>query len=485
MASSENFAVIGGGISGLMMAYECAMLGKQVTVFEESNRLGGKIQGGALGGKAINLGAEFIDSTNTRLIAMCKELGVELIPATDQKTERFQTVDGKMISGEDFHRAYKPIAEQIINDKKNLIGKDGKYTERAKHLKGMSLVQYLQELNENAAKNGQKVDPKIIETAARVYGSEAGNNPEKIDTLAFVNESSGELGSFLNSDCAYRVKGGTEELIKALHKRLEEKGVKFTTGAKLTNVSKNGAKFNLGFAGEQAQGVGQGFDKVALAVPMHALAEIEGLESLGMKPEERALLKNAQYTHSAKFFVKLKDGVKLDNACFFSGEGFQTWISDEGMMTVLAGGEKINEKKGMELVNHVLESYAKAHGKKVEDLFEVTKENIVFGAPDTKRPCYASPGVGQSMDFGALFGTMDRMAKHGLAIVGTYLPCRGPEGTSVGFMECGAASASRAAKLINQPSIEQMMQNVTVAKEDESWVHRVYNDVKRTFGFSR
>lgn len=483
MAKDEKVAVVGGGISGLMMALEMANTGRQVTVFEETNRLGGKIQTGALGGSAINLGAEFIDSTQSSMIALVKELlGEEaLIPATDQKTERFQLPDGKMISGEEFHAAYKPLAEQIIADKKNLIvGRE--YTKTAKHLNEISLAEYLQELAKKAENEGKEVDPKIIETVARVYASEAGRDPEKISALQFVNESSKEPGSFLNSDCGYRVKGGTEELIKALHQRLAEKGVKFATGAKLEEVSKNGAKFNLGFAGEQAEGAGQGFDKVALAVPMHDLAEIKGLEALGLKPEEREFLKNAQYTHSAKFFVKLKDGVKLEDANFFSGEGFQTWISDKGMMTVLAGGEKINSMGKDELVNHVLESYAKAHGQKVEDLFEITKESIAFGAPDTRRPCYGSPAVGQAMDFGALFGAMNRMAEHGLAIVGTYLPLRAAEGTSIGFMENGLAAATRAAKLINQPSIGQQMQNVRVAKEDEGFFHKMYTGVKETVG---
>lgn len=477
MANGEKIAVVGGGISGLVMAKELTDTGNQVTVFEETKRLGGKIQTGALDGSPINLGAEFIDSTNTRLIALAKDLNVELIPATDQKTERFQLPDGKLLSGEAFHAAYKPIAEQIIDDKKNLIV-GGKYTEKAKHLNEISLAEYLQELAANVEKSGQKIDPKIIETAAQAYASEGGNNPEKISALTFVNESSGRLGSLLNSDCAYRVKGGTEELIKALHKNLQEKGVEFETGAKLTNVSKNGAKFNLGFADNQTEKGKQEFDKVALAVPMHALAEIKGLEALGLKSEEHKLLKNAQYTDSSKFFVKLKDGAEIDNACCFSGEGFQTWTSEKGMMTVLAGGEKINERKGVDLVNYVLESYAKAHGKKASDLFELTPDKIVFAAPDTKKPCYASPSVGQSMELGGLFGAMERMGKHGLAIVGTYLPRRDDEGTSVGFMENGLAASARAAKILNQPAIEQSMQ--LPAANDESWAHKIYSGVKNT-----
>jgi hypothetical protein len=225
------------------------------------------------------------------------------------------------------------------------------------------------------------------------------------------------------------------------------------------------------------------FDKVALALPMYALAEIEGLEALGMKPEERELLKNGQYTHSSKFFVKVKDGVEIDNSCVFSNEGFEAWTSEKGMITFLAGGEKINELKGIELVNHCMEAYAKAHGKKVSDIFDTAPDKIVMGAPDTKKPCYACPAIGELMKIGGLFTAMERMAEHGLAFAGTFLPLRGANNNvDVGFMECGVASANRAAQLINQPSIEKSMQ--LPAANEQSWVQQLFsgNNNNRTVG---
>jgi hypothetical protein len=98
-----------------------------------------------------------------------------------------------------------------------------------------------------AANTNPKVDQKIIDTAIGTYCAEGGRDKEKISALMFVNEASSELGSFLESDCAYRVKGGTEELIKALRVYLQAKGVNFETNAKLQKVSKAGEKFHLDF----------------------------------------------------------------------------------------------------------------------------------------------------------------------------------------------------------------------------------------------
>lgn len=450
--AQQSSAVIGGGISGLVAALNLldnGYNGENITVFEASNRLGGKIESGALDGRVINLGAEFIDSDgNPRLVGLCKRLGVPLIPATDQKTEQFCLPDGTFVSGEEFHKMYKPLAEQIIADKNNLIA-NNQYTDRAKHLENISLSEYLQEL---ASKVPNGVDPRIIETVAGVYGSEAGNNPEKVDALQFVNEASSELGSFLNSDCGYRVEGGTYRLIEALRNYLQGAGVKFETGAKLKQVSKEGEKLHLGFESKQANEV---FDKVALALPTNALAEVEGLEALGMTTEEREFIKNVQYTHSSKFFVRVKDGVEVDNACLFSGEGWQCWSSEKGMMTFLVGGEKANEKQGMELVVDCLEKYAATHGKKASDIFELAPDKVVMGSPDTKKPCYASPAMQQVMKLGALFGTMERMAEHGLALIGTYFPRRTQDGVSVGFMESGLAAADRAIGLVSAPAKEK------------------------------
>lgn len=467
---SESVAVVGGGISGLLAAYEAEKLGKKVMVFEGGNRFGGKIQTGALDGKAVNLGAEFIDSEakNPKIIALCNELGVELIPATDQKTEQFHAPDGKILSGEVFHEMYKPLAEQIIADKQALIV-DNKYTQKAQHLNSISVIDYLHELNKNA---NPKVDDKLLPIVSGAYAAESGNNPEKISALQFVNEASNELGSFLGSDCGYRVKGGTEELIKALKSHLENKGVDFVQDAKILSVAKNDGKFSLGFEKMPEEGM-QKFDKIALALPAYALAKIEGLEALGMTKEEIELLKNTQYTNSSKFFVKVKDGVEVDNACMFSNEGFEVWTSEKGMMTFLVGGEKANEKKGIKLIEHCLESYAKAHGKKVDDIFEITPDKMVFGGADKAKPCYASPALLQAIGLGGLFGTMERMAEQGVALVGTFFPRRDAEGTSVGFMENGAFSAHRAMQLINKPAIVQ-------EKEQEqsyipSWVHKLFS----------
>lgn len=450
---AARVAVVGGGISGLMAAKELVDKGFHVDLFEGDRRLGGKIQTAApnaLSGYVVNLGAEFMDSRekNPRMVGLCEQLGVTLVNASDQTTEQFHLPDGTLLSGEVFHTAYKPLAERVIADKANLIAAE-RWTERAKQLDAMTLKDYLQEL---AASIPGGVDPRIIETAARVYGSEIGRDPEHASALQFVNESSSSLGTFLNSDCAYRVEGGTEKIVDALRGYLTSKGVSFHTSAKINSLSKTNGQFQLGFESAPSD-VPATFDKVVMALPSYALGKIEGLEALGVTTEQRALLQQAQYTHSAKFFVKLKEGATIDDACFFSGKGFQAWTSQPGMLTFLVGGETPNSSKGMKLVTECLDTYAKAHGKNAEDLFQLEPQHVVFAGPDTQRPCYCSPSKMQAIGLGGLISGFEKLAASGLGIVGTFLPRRSAEGMAFGFMECGAESAHRTAQIMAQPEL--------------------------------
>ncbi len=500
MFSEEKgtMAIVGGGISGLTQALAAAEAGYKVTVFEESNRFGGKIQSAALDGKIINMGAEFIDSDQKGLIELAKKLGVNLIDSKDQEKETFLTASGKHLTSEEFHEAYKPLAELIIKDQKGMelakkyeqketltkdetdialeyIHKDknGKIETFEEYINNKSLPEYLQGLAEKYKKDtGKDIDPDIIKTVEGAYASEAGRDPHKTSALQFINEASPELGSFLASDCAHRIEGGTAALLDKLKEHLEAKGVKFQTGSKLEELKKDGEKFDLGFTEEK-------FDKVGLALNAHALGQIKGLENLGMHPEERALLQNMQYTHSSKIFIKVKDGVDVDSAALFTGGNWQSWVHDKGIVTFLVGGEQLNNLGKEELTKLITEQYAKAYGKKAEDIFEKDengKFKMVFGAPDTKRPCYATPAPGQLSQMEKLHGTMERMAGNGVALAGTYFPMEG----SVGFMECGVQSAHKSVEMVKELSssiITSMKKEINELKETVagigSWVSRV------------
>ena len=458
----KNLAIIGGGISGLTAAYYAIQNGQppsSITIYEAANRLGGKIQTGYLNnGTPVNMGAEFIDSDHTHILELCRELGVPLNQSTDQGTELFLRPNGKVMKGEDFHAAYQPLAERILADKQEI--QNNPDSARAQHLYSLSLNDYITELRHSTpvieqpnfaqrAKNfimrrDNLVSAEVATMAMQAFASEAGQPPRHVSALQFLQEASSELGSFLDSDCAYRVEGGTEKIIDALSKHLQEQGVQIVQQAKLEAVDKTDDGTSLAFG----NGMGKA-SQVIFALPTYAYKNIAGLETLGITPQVKQFVDETQYTNSVKFIVKMKDGVPPPNANMFANHGFQAWSSGDSEMTFLANADKLKKMSPTQLIEQVTKSYANGIGTKPEALFDLAPGNVVFNNPG-QNACYATPAPGKAMPMLHLEDALGKMADHGAAMVGTFLPVQTDSGCGLGFMECGAASASRAIERLVQ-----------------------------------
>ncbi len=75
-ARGTRVAVVGGGISGLLAAWECARIGMDVTVLEASSRPGGAIRGAAVGGLTLDVGAESYATRGGHVRRLIDELGL-------------------------------------------------------------------------------------------------------------------------------------------------------------------------------------------------------------------------------------------------------------------------------------------------------------------------------------------------------------------------------------------------------------------------
>lgn len=84
-ARSTRVVVVGGGIAGLVAAWECARIGMRVTLLEASGRLGGRIETAAVDGITVDLGPEAFSLSATALAGLLDELGLrgEVEPVRD------------------------------------------------------------------------------------------------------------------------------------------------------------------------------------------------------------------------------------------------------------------------------------------------------------------------------------------------------------------------------------------------------------------
>lgn len=92
MKNNENTIIVGGGLSGLTLAYLLSKKGVICTVLEASDRLGGRIQTvkGALD-TPLELGATWFSDVHLNLISLLKELEINKYPQFSKGISLFQT----------------------------------------------------------------------------------------------------------------------------------------------------------------------------------------------------------------------------------------------------------------------------------------------------------------------------------------------------------------------------------------------------------
>ncbi|MDX6697580.1 MAG: monoamine oxidase [Solirubrobacteraceae bacterium] len=79
-----DVVVVGGGLAGLTAARAIRKAGKSVLVVEARHRVGGRVVNHNLGnGVVAELGAEYVGPTQDRILALAKELGVQVFPTYD------------------------------------------------------------------------------------------------------------------------------------------------------------------------------------------------------------------------------------------------------------------------------------------------------------------------------------------------------------------------------------------------------------------
>jgi monoamine oxidase len=336
-----RIAIVGGGMAGLNCAYKLQKAGLQATIYEAADRTGGRMFTASnllADGITTELGGEFIDSSHEEMLALMDEFKLERLdtrgPDLGSLKPETYFVNGRHYTQAQAARAFVPLAKRIFADSESM-GEVVNYETEGGGVKfdKMSMAQYLDGIGATGWLR------ELLDVAyVTEYGLDAGE--QSALNFIFLIET-GELeepDEFLllgESDERYKVRGGNQQLVDELAKRLE---AQIQRRHRLEAIRSKGDGFTLTF--QTTNGVvDQDADLVVLTLPFTLLREVKMQVEL---PElKKRAISELGYGANAKVLVGFnsRPWQKLGyTGATYSDEMFQLAWDNSFMQPGTAGG---------------------------------------------------------------------------------------------------------------------------------------------------
>lgn len=304
----ENVAIVGAGAAGLTIAYRLAKAGRAVTLYEASDRLGGRMftrKNFNEDGQFCELGGELVDTNHEKLRALAAELGVpidRLAPETDPGEELFH-ISGRLHSAHELFSpagrgAFNRLAARIKQDSDQLLDSAENWTEHATALDNESLHAYLARVSNLAP----RWTMQLLELA---YRGEYGIPTEEQSALNFVDfigtDAAQGFKLFGDSDETSRIRGGSSTLTDALAQRLDAH-VTINRQHALATIGRTANGITLSFDAPSGR-VAHEHARVVLALPFTKLRQVGGIETLGLSDVKLKAIRELGYGDNSKLMV--------------------------------------------------------------------------------------------------------------------------------------------------------------------------------------
>ena len=327
--TAPDVAIIGAGLAGLTCADQLLKAGVAPTLYEASNRAGGRIYSrglsfdgpGALPGQVIELGGEFIDTTHLTMRAYANEFGFAREDVKTNPGEETYFVNGQHYSMAEIVDAWRDLVPALRTELRRSSGGPtaDSYSAYDVGLDNTSLAQLLDTHCHNAALRG------VLEAAyVGEYGAELANQ-SAFNLLLFMHlDNRSKFKPFgVFSDERFHLVGGNEQIPRALATRLDSF---IEYGAWLKKVEKlSSGRYRVHF--QNSDGVrnwgstwSSDHDAIVLAVPFSVLRGVELHASLGLPAWKTHAINNFSYGASTKLMMSFNRPTWHDH--HKSGAGF-------------------------------------------------------------------------------------------------------------------------------------------------------------------
>lgn len=313
-----SIAIIGGGIAGLLACHILKKNGIASTVYEGSNRTGGRMLSAqnVMGTNLVTeFGGEYIDTTHVEIFGLMKEFGLETLdtlPSLNGLAIDDIFIDGKHHTLQETIKEFNKINKKIAADLEK-IGDNYDVGSYADTLDKKSIDEYLVSIGCTGWFK------KFIQVA---YTSEFGCSSAELSSLNLItfidtDTSKGEFKYFGDSDERYKVKGGNQQIVDKLAFANKESIVKEHL---LTKIAKDGNTYKLTFAnGKEATA-----DYVIMTIPFTMLRNVE--IAVELPAEKKNAIEKLSYGTNAKMMFGMDKRLWRDKG--FGGYLFNETIQN-------------------------------------------------------------------------------------------------------------------------------------------------------------
>lgn len=336
---SPRIAIIGGGIAGLTCALKLADRGIASTVYEASGRIGGRMFSNAnywSDGQVTEWFGELIDSGHETVQALAKRFKLKLDdlhaaePASSQDTYYFlRSYYTQKNATFDF---LADVAEKVAADAEaaGYPTSFDSFTPEGAELDAMSVYDWIE--SRVPGGHDSELGKLLDEAYSTEYGAETSDQSalNLVYLLGFQPEESG-FSVFGESDEAYRIRGGNQQLPLAIANSLQN--VELGYALKRLRRSASGA-YSLDF--DRASGVTQiSADYVVLALPFTVLRTLD-IAGAGFDPLKLQAINELGAGRNAKTQLQFKQRIwsakgawpGISNGSSYSDTGYQSsWES--------------------------------------------------------------------------------------------------------------------------------------------------------------
>jgi monoamine oxidase len=297
-----KIAVVGAGLAGLTCTYELKRAGSLATLYEASDRVGGRCYSlsGFFPGQVVELGGELIDSQHHTLLNYAREFGLTVEDYAENLGEGAFYFNQQRYSEAAIIEEYRELLRSMQSDLQQISPAPTalKHSPLDAQLDGLSIQEYL---------DRHQAGPLIQSFIRAGYQGEYGLPIEDQTCLHFllVNQDKDlDQGAFeIFSDERYHIKEGNDRIAHHLAEGIQEQ---IELGMQLVRLSRNGCNqivLTFDRAGKTQEVIA---DAAVITIPFPVLRHIDLDASLELPDWKQTMIRSLDSGTQAKLMLGFK-----------------------------------------------------------------------------------------------------------------------------------------------------------------------------------